>query len=172
MVQSNITVDEFEILLTEEEYTDIFLGKMRRILAEIRPAATSFLANSDELIQLAMKHSPTYIALSEDRKESFNNVMKQPVFFCSDPHTIVLDLNSEHRIFEDIETYLGGIGRIVFNDDTQQFVDELGKEFSPRLSECELAKFCTENINKYECFYNENISLILRCETPEMKPFW
>ncbi|EKN5159591.1 TPA: hypothetical protein ACHR7L_004841 [Yersinia enterocolitica] len=89
------------------------------------------------------------------------------------PNNVIhLDLNSKYPIFEDIETYLGGIGRIVYQDDTEQFVDELGNEFSPRLPESELARFCSENIEKYERFYNENISLILRCETPEMQPFW
>lgn len=33
-------------------------------------------------------------------------------------------------------------------------------------------KFCAKNLSQYESFYNENLSLILRCETPEMKPFW
>lgn len=87
-------------------------------------------------------------------------------------NVIYLDLNPEYRIFEDVETYLGGIGRIIYQDDTEQFVDELGNEFSPRLPEGDLAKFCTENIDKYEGFYNENLSLIIRCETPEIKPFW
>ncbi|ENM6787250.1 hypothetical protein AB8O30_004185 [Escherichia coli] len=99
-------------------------------------------------------------------------MMDNEIKVCADPNIIVLDLNSKYPIFEDIEMYLGGIGRIVFTDDSHQFIDEVGNVFSPRLSEEELANFCAENLSKYESFYNENLSLILRCETPEMKPFW
>jgi len=87
-------------------------------------------------------------------------------------NSIYLDLNPKYKIFQDVEIYLGGIGRVIFEDDTEQFLDEFGNEFSPRLPEKELAEFCEENINKYETFHDENVSLIIRCETPAINPFW
>lgn len=82
------------------------------------------------------------------------------------------DPSSRYEIFENMEVYLGGIGRVVYLDDTQQFLDESGNEFSPRLAESALAKFCIENIEMYERFYKENISLIIRGKTPKIKSFW
>lgn len=86
------------------------------------------------------------------------------------PHS--LDLNPTYEIFIDVEMYLGGIGRVVYSDNTEQFVDDFGNEYSPRLSEKDLAEFCTENIGMYESFHSENISSIVRMITTKMKPFW
>lgn len=86
--------------------------------------------------------------------------------------TIIIDLNSAFRIFEDIEISLGGTGRIEFEDGTQQFVDEEGNVFSPRLPESKLAVFCEENLESYREFHRINAHKIDRCEPLTMTPFW
>lgn len=88
------------------------------------------------------------------------------------PDALILDLNSAYAIFEDIEMALGGTGRIEFEDGTQQFVDEEGSVFSPRLPEKELAAFCEEHLETYLAFHGENARKIVRCEPLTMKPFW
>jgi hypothetical protein len=88
------------------------------------------------------------------------------------PGVLTLDLNPEYPVFVDIEMFLGGIGRVVYEDKTEQFVDEYGSEYSPRLPEAELAEFCLANIDKYESFYTSNLTAILRFDTPKMAPFW
>lgn len=92
--------------------------------------------------------------------------------YYADPNTIILDLNSKHPIFADIEVYLGGVGRISFEDDTVQFVDEEGNIFSPRLPEEELAEFCKVNLSRYEAFHDANEILMDQGQTLPMMPFW
>lgn len=86
--------------------------------------------------------------------------------------TIIIDLNSGFPVFEDIEMSLGGTGRIEFEDGTQQFVDEEGSVFSPRLPEKQLAAFCEENLESYREFHRINADKIDRCEPLTMTPFW
>ncbi|EGU3395818.1 hypothetical protein H3J60_004546 [Salmonella enterica] len=88
------------------------------------------------------------------------------------PDALILDLNSAYPIFEDIEMALGGTGRITFEDGTQQFVDEEGSVFSPRLPEKALAAFCEEHLETYLAFHSDNARKIVRCEPLTMKPFW
>lgn len=92
--------------------------------------------------------------------------------YYADPNTIILDLNPKHPIFADIEVYLGGVGRISFEDDTVQFVDEEGNIFSPRLPEEELAEFCKVNLSRYEAFHEANEILIDQGQRASMTPFW
>lgn len=90
----------------------------------------------------------------------------------ADPNSIILNLNSEYAVFEDIEVYLGCVGRITYPDNTQQFVDEHGNEYSPRLSESELAAFCMKNMQKYEQYHSDNEESNERGERVQMIGFW
>lgn len=92
--------------------------------------------------------------------------------YCAMSDTIIIDFNSAFRIFEDIEISLGGTGRIEFEDGTQQFVDEEGNVFSPRLPESQLAAFCEKNLESYREFHRINEHKIDRCEPLTMTPFW
>ncbi|HGM5392025.1 hypothetical protein BSQ98_10450 [Serratia liquefaciens] len=85
MIDSTISLDEFEDLLSEDGLPDEALTVMRQIFSDIRPVKQRFKANSDELINLAVKHSPTYTALPEERRKFLNGVMKLPIFFVIDP---------------------------------------------------------------------------------------
>lgn len=85
MIDSTISIDEFEDLLSEDGLPDEALTVMRQIFSDIRPVKQRFKANSNELINLAVSHSPTYATLPDERREFFNGVMKLPIFFVIDP---------------------------------------------------------------------------------------
>lgn len=171
MIAAPITIDDFEYLIRDEGLTDEYLLVMTSILNEVKPHVKTFNANTDELISIAAQHSSTYSLLTDERKESFNGLLRMKVFFCSDPHEIVLDLNAP-EIFGEVEVYLGGIGRISYEDGTEQFVDEMGREYSPRLSAKELEVFCSDNLDKYISFHSENVRSIVWGVTPAMNKFW
>jgi hypothetical protein len=85
MIDSTISLDEFEDLLSEDGLPDEALAVIRQIFIDIRPVTQRFKANSNELINLAVSHSPTYAELPDDRREFFNGVMKLPIFFMINP---------------------------------------------------------------------------------------
>jgi O-antigen ligase len=116
------------------------------------------LIQSQSIIIVFISIIVTYAQM--DDKKSYNNEM-------------ALNFENEHKIFEVIKKYLGGIERVIYQDNTQQFIDRSGNEYSPRLPESELAVFCKENIDMYDCFYKQNLSsIIIQHVTPKMKPFW
>lgn len=85
MIDSTISLDEFEDLLSEDGLPDEALTVMRQIFSDIRPVKQRVKANSNELINLAASYSPTYAALPDERREFFNGVMKLPIFFMINP---------------------------------------------------------------------------------------
>lgn len=85
MIDSTISLDEFEDLLSEDGLPDEALTVMRQIFSDIRLVTQRFKANSDELINLAINHSPTYASLPDERRKFLNEVMKLPIFFMIDP---------------------------------------------------------------------------------------
>ncbi|EPC6177117.1 TPA: hypothetical protein ACNV4G_003325 [Serratia marcescens] len=85
MIDSTISLNEFDDLLSEDGLPDEALTVMRQIFSDIRSVKQRFKANSDELINLAVKHSPTYAELPDERREFFNGIMKLPIFFMFDP---------------------------------------------------------------------------------------
>lgn len=85
MIDSTISLDEFEHLLSEDGLPDEALTVMRLILNDIRTVKQRFKANSNELFNLAVSHSPTYAELPDERREFFKGIMKLPIFFMMDP---------------------------------------------------------------------------------------
>lgn len=75
-----------------------------------------------------------------------------------------------------VENYLGGVGRLCFPDGTVQFAEnETYPElvYSPRLSEDELERFCSENLSKYEAYFEANFEAIDQGEDlPPIERFW
>ncbi|MGS4268508.1 hypothetical protein [Serratia marcescens] len=57
MIDSTISLDEFEHLLSEDSLPDEALTVMRLILNDIRTVKQRFKANSNELFNLAVSHS-------------------------------------------------------------------------------------------------------------------
>ncbi|HCR2979566.1 hypothetical protein [Serratia marcescens] len=85
MIDSTISLDEFEHLLSEDGLPDEALTVMRLILNDIRTVKQRFKANSNELFNLVVSHSPTYAELPDERREFFKGIMKLPIFFMMDP---------------------------------------------------------------------------------------
>lgn len=74
-----------------------------------------------------------------------------------------------------VEHLLGGLGRSVYPDGTQQFCDDdvPEKVYSPRLPVGELNEFCAKHLERYEAFNDEHCELIEDGEeVPEIEPFW
>lgn len=75
-----------------------------------------------------------------------------------------------------VEQFLGGIGRLVFEDGTVQFAENETYPkivYSPRLSEAEMESFCKENLSHYEKYFDENINAIDAGNAlPEIDKFW
>lgn len=71
--------------------------------------------------------------------------------------------------------YLGGLKPIYFDDGAWQFKIE-GEEtivYSPRLKPDDLEKFCQDNFEQYEKFYDENERAVEGFESlPPIKLFW
>lgn len=75
----------------------------------------------------------------------------------------------------EVEILLGGVGRLMFPDGTQQFIDDNEEPayiFSPRLKECDLEIFCEINIERYRAFHNANSAKLLQYESVFMEKFW
>lgn len=75
----------------------------------------------------------------------------------------------------EVEMLLGGIGRLVFPDGTEQFVDDDDEPvyvYSPRLAAEELEAFCEANIERYRSFYDQHLPRLVRMERVPMDKFW
>lgn len=74
-----------------------------------------------------------------------------------------------------VEILLGGVGRLMFPDGTEQFVDD-GVEpaliYSPRLKPDELERFCGQNLDRYERFHQEHEEQLVNYESVAMEAFW
>ncbi|TBW57388.1 hypothetical protein EZI54_06945 [Marinobacter halodurans] len=81
-----------------------------------------------------------------------------------------------HPNIAAVEQYLGGIGTLVFDDDTLQFAEHKSfpdTVYSPRLSEEQLETFCQEHLDRYEAYFKENFEAIERGdEKPPIGRFW
>ena len=74
-----------------------------------------------------------------------------------------------------MEQLLGGVGRVVYDDETEQFLDDYGEPeyiYSPRLAPEKLERFCEENIHHYQNFHTNNMRKIIRGERVPMPSFW
>lgn len=74
-----------------------------------------------------------------------------------------------------VEILLGGVGRLMFPDGTEQFVDDDNEPaliYSPRLKPDELERFCERNLNRYERFHQEHEEKLMRSERVAMEVFW
>jgi hypothetical protein len=74
-----------------------------------------------------------------------------------------------------VEILLGGVGRLMFPDGTQQFVDddvEPALIYSPRLPPEDLERFCEQNLARYERFHQEHEAQLMEFERVAMEAFW
>ncbi len=91
--------------------------------------------------------------------------------------TVTFDPNGceTHPNTAFVESYLGGVGCLCFPDETFQFAENETPEivYSPRLSEAELEKFCSENLSKYKKYFDDNSEAIdLGDDLPPIDRFW
>lgn len=76
-----------------------------------------------------------------------------------------------------VEVLLGGVGRAVYPDDTEQFLDqgmngEVELTYSPRLAPDELEEFFRKNIAHYEEFNAAHAHELDECKRVPMVQFW
>lgn len=75
-----------------------------------------------------------------------------------------------------VESFLGGVGRLVFPDGTHQFAesdDYPDVVYSPRLTEDDLEAFCEKHIHKYEEHFEKHFERIYQRElAPPIERFW
>lgn len=74
-----------------------------------------------------------------------------------------------------VEILLGGVGRLMFPDGTQQFADAEVQPvliYSPRLQPAALEQFCGEHMAQYERFHTEHIEQLAEFESVAMTAFW
>lgn len=74
-----------------------------------------------------------------------------------------------------VEILLGGVGRLMFPDGTQQFADaevQPALIYSPRLQPAALERFCKEHLAQYEQFRAEHEEQLADYEPVAMTPFW
>jgi len=74
-----------------------------------------------------------------------------------------------------VEILLGGVGRLMFPDGTQQFVDNDEEPvliYSPRLTPDELEQFCEQHLERYERFHQEHEEQLMDFERVAMEAFW
>lgn len=74
-----------------------------------------------------------------------------------------------------VEILLGGMGRLMFPDGTEQFVDDDAEPaliYSPRLLPDDLERFCEQNLDRYERFHQEHEEQLMNFERVEMEAFW
>ena len=81
MLSQEISIDDYEEMLKEDQLTDFAMGIMKSLLNDIRPFATKFRANTDDLLNLAEKHSQTFQEITEGQQLFFVGIMKSPIFF-------------------------------------------------------------------------------------------
>jgi len=84
MLSQEISIDDYEEMLKEDQLTDFAMGIMKSLLNDIRPFATKFRANTDDLLNLAEKHSVTFQQITEGQQLFFIGIMKSPIFFLSE----------------------------------------------------------------------------------------
>lgn len=84
--------------------------------------------------------------------------------------------SQEYPHIAAVEWLLGGVGRLLFVDGTQQFAESEQYPdvvFSPRLETDDLEKFCAENISHYQAYYEANEAAIdAGDELPAIDRFW
>lgn len=90
---------------------------------------------------------------------------------------VYLNLNGEDTtpFITEVEMLTGGIPRLMYQDGTQQFVDDETDTvlvYSPRLKESELEAFCEKNIEHYRAFHETNVREIVWGNRVPMDPFW
>ncbi|WP_324729662.1 DUF6012 family protein [Pseudomonas chlororaphis] len=117
-------------------------------------------------------------------KYAFNDRVPQieSVFVAGEPRNsgvsnrvMILDLSGDHPYMTEVEDLLGGVGRVIFPDGTEQFVDDYSEPwglYSPRLRPEALEQFCKENIAHYQAFHEAHESQLIRCESVPMERFW
>ncbi|KAA8698865.1 hypothetical protein [Pseudomonas cannabina] len=74
-----------------------------------------------------------------------------------------------------VEILLGGVGRLMFPDGTEQFVDDDAEPaliYSPRLQPEALERFCAEHMERYERFHEEHEAQLAGFERVAMDAFW
>lgn len=74
-----------------------------------------------------------------------------------------------------VEILLGGVGRLMFPDGTEQFVDDDDEPvhiYSPRLLPKELEKFCEKNLDRYQSFNDKHEEQLADYERIPMEAFW
>lgn len=74
-----------------------------------------------------------------------------------------------------VEILLGGVGRLMFPDGTEQFVDDDDEPaliYSPRLKPDALERFCEKNLDRYERFHQDHEEKLMRSERVAMEVFW
>lgn len=74
-----------------------------------------------------------------------------------------------------VEILLGGVGRLMFPDGTEQFVDddvEPALIYSPRLKPGELERFCEQHLDHYERFHQAHEEKLMNDERVAMEAFW
>lgn len=85
MIDQAVTLEDFADLLADDDLPPDELERHLAILAEIRPHAATFQANTPELIQLAALHSPTFQGLPAQKQQFCASVLSMPVFFMTLP---------------------------------------------------------------------------------------
>lgn len=74
-----------------------------------------------------------------------------------------------------VEILLGGVGRLMFPDGTEQFVDDDAEPaliYSPRLKPGELERFCEQHLDHYERFHQAHEEQLMNDERVAMEAFW
>lgn len=75
-----------------------------------------------------------------------------------------------------VEMLLGGVGRLMFPDDTLQFAENDSYPetvYSPRLNENELEMFCKENMERYQAYYEQHKEALIEFQpAPPIDRFW
>lgn len=75
-----------------------------------------------------------------------------------------------------VEELLGGVGRLIFPDGTEQFAENEtfpDVVYSIRGTEEELEEFCKNNLLKYQQYNDQNLDAILNGEElPPIEKFW
>lgn len=75
-----------------------------------------------------------------------------------------------------VESYLGGVGLLVFPNGTVQFAESDSFPdvvYSPRMKECDLELFCKYHMEKYKRYFDENFEVINQGEKlPPFERFW
>ncbi|WP_071547542.1 hypothetical protein [Pseudomonas aeruginosa] len=80
-----------------------------------------------------------------------------------------------HPNLAEVESLLGGIGRSVFPDGTEQFQEKDGSTlhvFSPRLHPDDLERFCEENLGRYQAHHDAHADALNSYQIVPIDHFW